>query len=104
MRGDVVHLKAPRHTKGHEQRGDRYAVVLQSDELMLSTLLIAPTSRSAPSRDFRPTISIAGESTQVMLEHTAAVAPERLGPLVGHVSHDELTAIDDGLRLVLELD
>lgn len=71
---------------------------------MLSTVLVAPTSRSAPPRSFRPTISIGDEVTQVLIEQTSAVAPERLGEFVGRVSRDELSAINDALRLVLELD
>jgi mRNA interferase MazF len=79
-------------------------VIVQSDDLMLSTLLVAPTSRSAPARSFRPTISVNDEDTQVLVEQTAAVTPERLGEFVGRVSRDELTAIDNALRLTLELD
>ena len=71
---------------------------------MLSTLLVAPTSRSAAPRSFRPTITIADESTQVLVEQTSAVAPDRLGEFVGRVSHDELVAIDEALRLALQLD
>ena len=82
----------------------RFAVVVQSDDLMLSTLLVAPTSRSAPSRSFRPTISIGDEETQVLIEQTSAVAPERLGEFVGRVSREEQSAINDALRLALELD
>jgi len=70
----------------------------------LSTLLIAPTSRSAPARVFRPTITIRQEQTQVLIEQTIAVAPERLGELVGHVSRSELEEINSSLRLALELD
>ena len=44
------------------------------------------------------------EATQVLVEQTSAVAPERLGELVGRASHDEFTAINDALRLALELD
>ena len=104
MRGDIHRLRAPRDTRGSEQRGARFAVVVQSDDLMLSTLLVAPTSRSAPSRSFRPTITFNGEETQVLVEQTAAVAPERLGEFVGRVSLEELGAINDALRLALELD
>ena len=82
----------------------RFAVVVQSDDLMLSTLLVAPTSRSAPSRSFRPTISIGDEETQVLIEQASAVAPERLGEFVGRVSREEQSAINDALRLALELD
>jgi mRNA interferase MazF len=79
-------------------------VIVQSDDLLLSTLLVAPTSRSAAPRSFRPTIIVEDVETQVLVEQTAAVAPERLGDLVGRVSHDELQQIDDALRLALELD
>jgi mRNA interferase MazF len=104
VRGDIHQLKAPRSARGREQLGRHYAVILQADELMLSTVLVAPTSRSAPPRIFRPTISIADEVSQVLLEQTTAVAPERLGPLVGHITHKELLDINQALRLVLELD
>jgi mRNA interferase MazF len=71
---------------------------------MLSTVLVAPTSRSSPSRIFRPTITITNELTQVLIEQTSAVVHERLGEFVGRVTLDELRAIEDALRLVLELD
>jgi mRNA interferase MazF len=104
VRGDIYRLRAPRNARGGEQQGTRYAVVVQSDDLLLSTLLIAPTSRSAPARVFRPTITIRQEQTQVLIEQTIAVAPERLGELVGHVSRSELEEINSSLRLALELD
>jgi len=104
VRGDIHRLRAPKATRGHEQRGERYGVILQSDDLILSTILIAPTSTSSVARLFRPTIAVGDETTQVLVEQTAAVAPERLGEFVGHLSIDELAAVDDALRLVLELD
>jgi len=104
VRGDIHRLRAPQSTRGSEQQGERYAIVLQSDDLMLSTVLAAPTSRSSPARIFRPTITIGGDDTQVLIEQTSAVAHERLGEFVGRLRHDELVAVDDALRLVLELD
>jgi mRNA interferase MazF len=71
---------------------------------MLSTLLVSPTSRSALPGSFRPTITIDNESTQVLVEQTAAVTRERLGEFVGRVGRDELAEINDALRLTLELD
>lgn len=104
VRGDVYRLRTPRSARGNEQRGARYAVVVQSDDPLLSTVLVAPTSRSAPPRVFRPTITIQNEQTQVLIEQTAAVAPERLGEPAGHVSSNELEEINRSLRLALELD
>ena len=103
MRGDVHELKAPRDARGHEQRGNRFAVVVQSDLLPLSTLLVAPTSTSARPTSFRPEIEINGKTTYVLAEQTAAIQPERLGRVVGHLSHNEMTAVDAALRTVLSL-
>lgn len=103
MRGDVHELKAPRDARGHEQRGNRFAVVLQSDLLPLSTLLVAPTSTSARPTSFRPEVEINGKTTYVLAEQTAAIQPERLGRIVGHLSHNEMTAVDAALRTVLSL-
>ncbi|MEP6480376.1 MAG: type II toxin-antitoxin system PemK/MazF family toxin [Rhodoglobus sp.] len=104
VRGDIHELRTPKGGRGHEQAGSRFAVVIQSDDLILSTLLVAPTSRSARPRVFRPMIVVAGEPTRVLIEQSAAVAPERLGRLVGHLSRPELDEVASALRLVLELD
>jgi mRNA interferase MazF len=77
---------------------------VQSDDLLLSTVLVAPTLKSARPRIFRPTITLTNERTQVLIEQTTAVAPERLGALVGHVSSDELDQISEALRLAFALD
>lgn len=103
MRGDVFRLKAPRGARAHEQAGARYAVVVQSHALPLSTWLVAPTSTSARAASFRPEIDISGVSTRVLAEQTAAVDPERLGQHVGHLSLDELNRVDAALRVVLQL-
>lgn len=103
MRGDVFRLRAPRETRGHEQAGHRYAVVVQSDDLPLSTWLVAPTSTSAQPASFRPEIELAGQRTRVLAEQTAAVDPNRLGEQIGRLSFDELRHVDAALRLVLDL-
>jgi mRNA interferase MazF len=64
--------------------GSRYAVVVQSDQLPLSTWLVAPTSTSARPASFRPEIDIASQTTRVL-------------------SLEELRRVDAALRLVLNL-
>lgn len=103
MRGDVFRLRAPRSARGHEQAGSRFAVVVQSGDLPLSTLLVAPTSTSARPASFRPQVEVAGLSTRVLVEQTAAVDPTRLGDHVGNLTFHELREVDAALRLVLEL-
>lgn len=102
-RGDVFRLRL-RSGRGHEQRGPRYGVVVQADALMaLSTVLVAPTSRSARGASFRPQIEIEGEPTRVLVEQTGAVDPTRLGDLVGHVTAQEQWGLDLALATVLDL-
>ena len=103
MRGEVYQLRAPRGTRGHEQGGSRYAIVVQSDHLPLSTWLVAPTSTSARAASFRPEVEIAGRLTRVLAEQTAAIDPSRLGESSGNLTFDELRRVDAALRLVLDL-
>lgn len=103
MRGDVFRLRSSRGTRGHEQDGRRYAVVVQSDALPLSTWLVAPTSRSARAATFRPEIEVSGTATRVLAEQTAAIDPERLVEHAGRLSFDELRRVDAALRVVLRL-
>jgi mRNA interferase MazF len=103
-RGDVYELPEPRRAVGHEQRGPRYGVVVQSDLLLgLSTWLIAPTSTRAQPATFRPEVDVRGRPTRVLVEQSGVVDPRRLGERVGHLGFTELRAVEDALRLVLEL-
>lgn len=102
-RGDVFVLRLPRG-RGHEQRGRRYGVVVQSDALLpRSVVLVAPTSQSARAASFRPEITVENESTRVLVEQVGAVDAGRLGDLVGHVTREEAWGIDDALLTVFEL-
>lgn len=103
MRGEVFQLRTPRGSRGHEQSSSRYAVVVQSDQLPLSTWLVAPTSTWARAASFRPEVEIAGVNTRVLAEQAAAVDPGRLGTSVGFLSFDEMRRVDAALRIVLDL-
>ncbi|MHA6805437.1 type II toxin-antitoxin system PemK/MazF family toxin [Salinifilum ghardaiensis] len=105
MRGDLYRLKAPQGTRGHEQAGARYAVIVQSDDLPLSTWLVAPTSTGRREASFRPEIEINGTKTRVMVEQLLALDPEtRLGEFAGRLDSAEMRAVDIALQAVLGLD
>src|SRR5882724_9067891 len=53
VRGDIYRLKTSRNTTGHEQRGPRYAIVMQSDAVMRPTVVVVPTSTSTIADDTR---------------------------------------------------
>ena len=104
VRGEIFRLPAPRAAHGHEQRGARYAVIIQADEFLdLSTVLVSPTSASARATSFRPTITLDGQETRVLVEQTTVVDPERLGRSAGRLAAGELRAVDEALMLVLGL-
>lgn len=86
VRGDLYRLKAPGDVRGHEQAGARYAVVVQSDDLPLSTWIVAPTSTGRRAASFRPEIEIDGTKTRVMVEQLTVVDPQtRLGTFAGRL-------------------
>ncbi len=104
VRGEIFRLPAPRGTRGHEQRGARYAVIVQADEFLgLSTTLVSPTSTSALPASFRPTVAIDGRETRVLVEQTTVIDPQRLGSSAGRLDARELRAVDEAISLVLGL-
>lgn len=103
LRGDIHVLRPPR-SRGREQQGRRFGVIVQANELLpRSVVLIAPTSRSARAASFRPRIEIEGESTLVLVEQVGAVDVTRLGDLVGHASAEQIWGLDEALMTVFGL-
>jgi mRNA interferase MazF len=101
VRGDLYRLRAAKDAVGHDQRGPRYAVAVQSDMIRLSTLVVAPTSTSAQPATFRPTIEIDGTATRILVDQMRAVDETRLGDFTGRLDPDELDELDQAVRLVL---
>jgi mRNA interferase MazF len=103
VRGDVYRLRARKDAVGHEQRGARYAVVLQTEALNTSTLIVAPTSTSASPGLLHPKLDMNGTLTVLLVEQMAAVDPERLGDYFGRVDPEEWDEIESAVKLVLGL-
>lgn len=104
VRGDVYRLRAPRKATGREQKGTRPCVVLQSDFMAVSTVIVAPTSKSAGSADYRPVVVVDGQPTRVLVEQMTAIDLQRLGDQIGRLSADEASQVDEAVLLVLGLD
>ncbi len=104
QRGDVHRFKVPKGV-GHEQQGERFGVVVQSDAMLpRSVVVVAPTSQSAKPASFRPEVEVAGGSTRVLVEQLGAVDVQRLGRRVGRLTVEEMWSVDDALAVVLGLD
>ena len=101
--GDVQAIKLPRR-RGRVQHGPRYAVIVQADDLLaLSTVVICPTSRSAPPASFHPQIAFGEQPTRVLCEMVGAVDSRALGQQAGRLTVDEIRSVDEALLLVLSL-
>ena len=104
VRGEVFRLPAPRGARGREQRGARFGVIVQADELLdLNTVLVSPTSTRARPASFRPTITLEGQETRVLVEQTTVIDPQRLGRSAGRLDANEIRSVDEALMLVLGL-
>lgn len=103
VRGDVHAIKLPRR-RGRVQYGPRYAVIVQADDLLaLSTVVVCPTSGSAPPASFHPQVAVDDRPTSVLCEMVGAVDARALGQQVGHLTFDEIRSVDEALLLVLSL-
>jgi mRNA interferase MazF len=103
-RGDVVALRAPKAAKGHEERGDRYAILVQSDEFArLGTVVVAPTSTSAQPAIFRPEITVRGRRARVLTDQISTIDRGRLGRPAGRLSTVELQDLELSLSRLLGL-
>lgn len=78
-------------------------MVLQDSDLVLSTVIVAPTSTSAGPATYRPEIDVQGIKTRVLVEQMRACDFNRFGALVGHVRFDEMHEIEGAMRLILDL-
>jgi len=104
VRGEVVRVRLDRGARGTEQRGARYGVIVQSDELCgLSTLLVSPTSTSAVTSRFRPVVEVKGAATGVLVDQTRALSLDRIGESVGRLSALEIGNVNEALALVFGL-
>jgi mRNA interferase MazF len=68
------------------------------------TVIVLPLSTSpGPSPPLLISVQCAGRPVVAVVDQLQAVAKERLGTLVGIASPEEMAAIEDGLRRILEL-
>jgi mRNA interferase MazF len=94
-------------TVGSEINKTRPCVVVSSTVINLHrhTIVVVPLStraRVAPPLTVR--VKCAGRPAVAVLDQVRAVAKERLDRFIEELSTEHLAAVEDGLRLILELD
>lgn len=103
FRGAIYQIKPLPRAVGHEQRGRRYGVVIQSDRFASSTITVALTSSSAGPAIYRPEIELDGVRTRILTDQIHSVGHSRLGDFAGSLEPDERTDLDRALMLKLGL-
>jgi mRNA interferase MazF len=78
--------------------------VLQSDDLTLSTVIVAPTSTRAHPYVFRPEVTVRGEPTRLMLDQLRAVDVEKaIRTRIGRLQPSEMAEVNRILKAVLDI-
>lgn len=93
-------------TRGSEIRKTRPCVVLTNDVLNLRrrTVVVVPFSTApAANPPILVAVCCAGKPSVAVTDQIRAIAKERLVERLGTLSNDELQAVEDGVREILNL-
>lgn len=107
MKGSIYRIRHDPTAKGHEQRGRRFAVVVQATHFEhLSGWAVVPTSSSPNAHPglLHPTIDWGAGESVVLCDGIKSIDPsQRLGDHIGTVRLAEMQAIERALQYLLDL-
>lgn len=104
IRGAVYPVDLGQTKRGHEQRGERLGLVVSVQQDRWSTVTIIPTSTSAQPAVFRPSITIAGRDTLVLIDQIRTIDTDYvLGEPVDYLSRIDMAQIEYALHRYLGL-
>jgi mRNA interferase MazF len=90
-------------TRGHEQRGHRYGLVVSPSHLALSVATIVPTSTSAGPSVFRPEVTVAGVTTRLLIDQIRSIDTDYIGEPVDVLTRDTMLEVDHAIARYLGL-
>lgn len=73
IRGAVYRVDLGEAKRGHEQRGRCYGLVISPGSMAWNVATIVPTSRSAQSAVFRPTLQLLGVPTRFLIDQIRSI-------------------------------
>jgi mRNA interferase MazF len=95
IRGAVYRVDLGEAKRGHEQRGRRYGLVISPSSMAWSVATIVPTSRSAQTAVFRPTLDLLGKPTRFLVDQIRSIDSQYVeGDPVAYLERDEMAEID----------
>lgn len=105
-RGDIYIVKNNRPTTGHEMAKSRPAVIVSADGLNATSSVVEVVYLTTQPKKELPThasLNSTGRESTACCEQIDSVAVQRLGHYCGHVTDDEMAAIDAALLASLGL-
>jgi mRNA interferase MazF len=104
IRGAVYRVDLGEAKRGHEQRGKRYGLVISPSSMAWSVATVVPTSRSAQSAVFRPTLELLGVPTRFLIDQIRYVDTQYVvGEPVAYLERDEMAEIEYAVSRYLGL-
>ena len=102
IRGGVyrIDLGQPR---GHEQGGRRFGVVLSPSESPLTVVTVVPTSTSARPTVFRPTVTVCGRETHLLVDQMRAIDTRYVHGIVDVLTFADLELLEMAVARYLGL-
>ena len=99
--GEVYWLELP-SGHGHEQHGRRPVLIVTDARLgSLGLTWVVPLTTTSRGWPVHVKVHVAGRVTEAMCEQIRSVSVDRLGRLVGTVTHEELREIRALLREII---
>ena len=94
IRGAVYRIDLGR-TRGHEQAGKRFGLLISPSDSPLSIVTVIPTSTSAGPSVHRPELEIDGRPTRLLVDQLRSIDTDYVvGDPVDFVNRDELAEVE----------
>lgn len=104
IRGAVYPIDLGDAKRGHEQRGKRLGLVLNTQQERWSTAIVVPTSTSAQASAFRPEAVVAGRPTRMLVDQLRTIDTQYVaGDLVDFLNREDMEQVEDAVVRYLGL-
>ncbi|MCL2787315.1 MAG: type II toxin-antitoxin system PemK/MazF family toxin [Micrococcales bacterium] len=90
-------------SRGHEQRGRRYGILLSPSDSPLSVATIIPTSTRALPGVCHPVVDFDGRPTCALVEQARAIDVRFIGEMVGFLTRRHMDEVEHALANYLGL-
>lgn len=95
IRGAVYPIDLGDAKRGHERRGKRLGLVLNTQQEPWSTVIVVPTSTRAQGSAFRPQAVVAGRTTRLLVDQLRTIDTRYVtGDLVDFLKREDMAQVE----------